>query len=196
MQCVATGSGFHMHYVHRLLLACSIVTLSACSTMTIELDHDASANFSNLKTYAWVSRAKRDPILTRINDEFVESRVQQAVNSQLATKGYQMQTSGTPDFLVSYYASLRAKLRVRTDYDGYREPSGSLGSSSYAGGTRTRVYDFDQGLLVLDIVDADTKKLMWRGTAKDAVDLSWSQQRKTAKISEAVRKMLSQFPPK
>ncbi len=196
MQCVGTGSGFHMYYVPRLLLGCSIVALSACSTMTIELDHDASANFSNLKTYAWVSRAKRDPILTRINDEFVESRVQQAVNSQLVTKGYKMQTSGTPDFLVSYYASLRAKLRVRTDYEGYREPSGSLGSSSYTGGTRTRVYDFDQGLLVLDIVDPQTKKLIWRGTAKDAVDLSWSQQRKTAKISEAVQKMLSRFPPK
>ena len=138
MQCVGTGSGFHMYYVPRLLLGCSIVALSACSTMTIELDHDASANFSNLKTYAWVSRAKRDPILTRINDEFVESR----------------------------------------------------------GGTRTRVYDFDQGLLVLDIVDPQTKKLIWRGTAKDAVDLSWSQQRKTAKISEAVQKMLSRFPPK
>ncbi len=41
-----------MYYVHRVLLACSIVTLSACSTMTIESDHDASANFSNLKTYA------------------------------------------------------------------------------------------------------------------------------------------------
>ena len=49
---------------------------------------------------------------------------------------------------------------------------------------------------MLDIVDPETKKLMWRGTAKDAVDLSWSQQRKTAKISEAVQKMLSQFAPK
>jgi len=38
----------------------------------------------------------------------------------------------------------------------------------------------------LDIVDPQTKKLIWRGTAKDAVNLSWSQQRKTAKISEAV----------
>lgn len=185
-----------MYYVHRLLLTGSIVTLGACSTMTIELDHDASANFSNLKTYAWVSGAKRDPILTRSNDEFVESRVQQAVNSQLTTKGYEMQTSGAPDFLVSYYASLTAKLRVRTDYDGYREPSGSLGGSSSTGGTRTRVYDFDQGLLVLHIVDPQTKKLMWRGRAKDAVDVSWSERKKTAKISEAIQKMLSQFPPK
>ena len=183
-----------MCYVYRLLLACSVVTLSACSTMTIESNHDASADFSNLKTYAWVSREKRDPILTRINDEFVESRVQQAVNDQLATKGYQMQTSGTPDFLVSYYASLRTKLRVTTDYEGYREPSESLSGSS--GRTRTRAYDFDQGLLVLDIVDADTNELMWRGRAKDAVALSWSQQKKTAKITEAVQKMLSQFPPK
>lgn len=185
-----------MHYVHRLLVVCSIVILSACSTMRVESDHDGSANFSDLKTYSWVSRAKRDPILTRINDEFVESRVQQAVNSQLAAKGYKMQTSGTPDFLVSYYASLTAKLRVRTDYDGYRKPSESLGSIPSTGRTRTRVHDFDQGLLVLHIVDPETKKLMWRGTAEDAVDLRWSQERKTAKISEAVQKMLSQFPPK
>lgn len=179
-----------------LLLACSIVALGACSTMTIESDHDASANFSDLKTYAWIPRERRDPILTRINDEFVESRVQQAVNSQLTTKGYQMQTSGTPDFLVSYYASVSTELRVTTDYEGYRPPSGSLSGSASYGRTRTRAYDFDQGLLVLDIVDADTNKLMWRGRAKDAVDLSWSEQKKTAKISEAVQKMLSQFPPK
>jgi hypothetical protein len=71
-----------------------------------------------------------------------------------------------------------------------------VGGSSPTGGTSTRVHDFDQGLLVLDIVDGDTNELMWRGTAKDAVDLSWSQQKKTAKITEAVQKMLSQFPPK
>lgn len=184
---------FHTHYLHRLLLACSIAMLSACSTMTIESDHDAAANFSNLKTYAWVPRAKRDPILTRINDEFVESRTQQAVNGQLTAKGYKMQTSGTPDFLVSYYASVTEKLRVSTNYDVYSEASGSLGSQSYVG---SRAHEFDQGLLVVDIVDAGTKKLMWRGTAKDAVDLSWGEQKKAARIDEAVQKLLSKFPPK
>lgn len=188
-----------MLIVRTLLVVLLIAVANGCFAMKVSSSHDTSASFSSLKTYAWIPRPKRDPILSRIDDEFVQARVQDAVDSQLAAKGYEKRSSGAPDFLVRYYATLRTKTSVQTEYyDTYRY-SGDP-SDRYRGGLaeppRTYAYDSDEASLILDFVHPETQRRIWRGTAQAAVDSSWSQRKKTAKINKAVRRMLKRFPPK
>ena len=51
------------------------------------------------------------------------------------------------------------------------------------------------GTLVLDIVDARTKRLIWRGAAEGTLDRDISLENEEKIISEAVEKLLKDFPP-
>ena len=57
------------------------------------------------------------------------------------------------------------------------------------------VYEYPEGELVLDIADGKTKQMIWRGTAKAALDSSLTSQKAVSTIREAARAMLENFPP-
>lgn len=50
------------------------------------------------------------------------------------------------------------------------------------------------GTLILDMYDAQTKQLLWRGTSEDT--LSDKPQKNENKLDKAVEKMFKNFPPK
>jgi hypothetical protein len=52
------------------------------------------------------------------------------------------------------------------------------------------------GSLLVDIFDAGTKKLVWRGTAAGEVDPGLTSQQRDERMRAMVREMLSHFPPK
>ncbi|MBI5544986.1 MAG: DUF4136 domain-containing protein, partial [Deltaproteobacteria bacterium] len=53
-----------------------------------------------------------------------------------------------------------------------------------------------QGTLILDVVDGDSKQLVWRGDAQADLGSDPSGSDAQKKIDEATKKMLSNFPPK
>ncbi len=183
---------------HRTWIVFLLVTLSGCSTMQISSDYDASANFAGLKTYNWIPeppKASSDP---RIDNPFIERRIRDAVDNQLAAQGYERGLSGDSDFLVGYHVALEKKLAVSTMNEYYGVVVGPRWhySSPRWYGSETYVYDYDEGSLVLDIIEAGSRKLIWRGSALARVDTTASAERKTKRINEAVQRILAQFPPK
>ncbi len=175
-----------------------IATLSGCSTMQITSDYDPSANFAGLKTYDWIPEPQKASGDFRIDDPFIKRRIRDAVDNQLAAQGYEKRSSDTPDFLVGYHVALNKKLQVSTMNECYGTVVGPRwhhsGPRWY--GSETYVYDYDEGSLVLDIIEAGGRKLIWRGSAIARVDTTASAERKTKRINEAVQRILAQFPPK
>jgi hypothetical protein len=55
---------------------------------------------------------------------------------------------------------------------------------------------YDEGTLVLEIVEQESQKLIWSGSATDRVNFSLSPEKEEAEINEAVREILKDFPPK
>lgn len=175
-----------------------VVVLSGCSLMQISSDYDTSADFAGLKTYSWITElptAGDDP---SIDMPFIDERVRNAVNSQLDAQGYEKRSSSDADFLVSYHVAIDKKLAVSTmdEYYGtvigprwYHDTPRWYGSEPY-------VYDYEEGSLVLDVIDAKTRKLVWRGTARAEIDRTAKAERRTKRINEAVKRILAQFPPK
>jgi len=79
--------------------------------------------------------------------------------------------------------------------------SGGMGGWGYYGGwgggmgtAQTRVNTYVEGTMVIDLFDAKTKKLVWRGIGTDSVS---SDPKKNAdKIQKAAEKMFKKkFPP-
>jgi hypothetical protein len=56
-------------------------------------------------------------------------------------------------------------------------------------------FQYEEGSLILDFVDPQTKQLIWRGSAKAEVDDVKTPEKREALIDEAVQKILKNFPP-
>jgi hypothetical protein len=167
-----------------------VFVLEACApVIDVRTDYDTAADFSRLRTYRWLqtpSNAPRDP---RIDNDLLQSRVRVAVNDALHAKGY-TEASENPDFRVTYHVMLRDKLDVQSFplYYGY-------GLGSWPGASDVRLSQYEEGTLMLDVIDSASNELVWRGAAQARIDPNRSPQERTELINSAVRKMLDRFPP-
>ena len=168
-----------------LAAALSIATtLSACSSLDTSFDYDTAADFSRLKTYTWIeSRSASEPTSLTLQ------RVHTAVDEALAARGYRID-SQAPDFLVASHISTSERTQV-TDWGYTYAPRGA-----WYGSHDIDVYTYQEGTLILDVVDAASRSLLWRGTASRMVDPDWTPEEREKIVREAVDELLQQFPPK
>lgn len=188
----------------RILLSCVIAAwLSACASPKIGYDYDRSADFSAYRTYAWMSDQQERTGDRRVDSSSTDIRVRTAIAAQLRLKGYTASTSGRPDFLVAYYIQVKEGTADQSQQyfsDGMagkpfvhsvdtRNPSGKPGTGPEAP-------SYIAGTLLVDIIDASSNKLAWRGTASGMVEPNLSSQERDERIRTILRDVLSNFPPK
>ena len=143
-------------------------------------DFDQSANFNNLKTYAWTNRSagKGNRI---VKNKEVLSRIQSAIDRELELKGYQ-KVSKKADFLVAQKVSEKLVFYA------------SHGQTARRYGDRTSD-GMRQGSLTVDILDPSTGNRIWQGLAKVVVDLKDDAETKEMRVNKTVKKLLQDFPP-
>jgi hypothetical protein len=155
----------------------------------VRSDFDTAADFSRLRTYHWLQTPPNAPRDPRIDNDLIQSRVRSAVNSELHAKGY-AEAGDNPDFRVTYHIMVRDKWDVQSfpvDY-GY-------GLGRWPAAQDVRVSQYEEGTLILDVIDSSSNELVWRGSAQARIDPNRSPQERTKLINAAVRKMLDRFPP-
>jgi len=167
----------------------------ACSGIKVDSDYDPSADFSQLRTWAWLPHAGQsdDP---RPDNALLDSRIRAAVKSELDAKGYTFATSGTPDFQVIYLLSVEGKLDVDTLYRRHRGTGLRIGGGrvgwDYA---QTHVREYDEGTLLLGVLQPGSGALLWRGSGVATMREGSTHERRTQRINAAVKKILELFPP-
>lgn len=176
-------------------LACA--GLLACSTLQVSQDFDPQADFTGYRSYAWLSHEQAETGDIRVDSPLLHQRIRTAIEDNLETRGYRPQKTGVPDFYVGYHLSLESRLDVRTinahhGYGGY----GRYGRWGTVGYPETRVSQYEQGTLIIDVADAGEKKLVWRGWASDRIRRNPSQEESEQKVRDVVAKVMEQFPPR
>ena len=181
-----------MQLIQRVLGLLLLVAMTGCSTLEITSDADPSANFSKYKTFAWEPKPQQVTGNPRLDSPLLDKRVKTAVEQQLKAKGYSM-ASDKPDFYIAYHVALDEKVSVSSMNNYYGYAPGWGWNYAYAGGVD--VYQYEQGSLMLDIVDAGTHQLVWRGSAQAEVDQYAKEEKKDKLLNDAVGGMLAKFPP-
>ncbi len=158
-----------------------LFTTSTLLAQKVSVDWDHDADFSKYKTYAWIE--SKSP-----GSELAAKRIIVAIESQLAARGLQKTQGGDPALAVVYNVGAKERVSV----EGY-----NYGYGRYRWGGGTVRYDttiYTEATMVVDLVDAKTHSLIWRGTASDTV--SDNPEKNTKKISKAAEKMFKKYPPK
>ena len=179
--------------MRRMLGVLCIVLPYACAQMDIKTDFDPSVDYSDYRTYAWLSESQGITGDRRIDDPLLDTHVRTAVEERLSIQGFQKHTADQPDFFIAYRAVLKDKWNP-PGLEPYSAPF-SVKSSGSWGVDTLRVGQYADGTLLLHMFDGATKDLVWQGSAQAEVELT-SDPRETEKIKEAVRRILEQFPPK
>ena len=136
-------------------------------------------------------------------DELTLKNIKYAANIQLEAKGLKVDLE-KPDILIALHGGKEKKVDVEQWGYSYGSQDPAWGrpywarpllrgpesdSLQYRSGTDT--YEYEVGTLIIDIVDAKTKELIWRGTAKGEINPDTARQ----DIDEAVKKIFNNFPP-
>jgi hypothetical protein len=162
-------------------------TTASCATMTVSAHIERNIDFSEYVTYNWGARDNfpvGDPRLD--NNQFFRDYLEGAIEKRMTAKGYELTKTGQPDLLLHYHASVNQKVDV---YDADRS------HGYYTGTTETSIVEFEQGTLIVDVVDAKTGRLMWRGWAQDSMTgIIDNQPRLEKQVEEGVTKMMALLP--
>jgi hypothetical protein len=161
------------------LAAFSIAAFAA----DVSVDYNHHAEFSRYHTYTWLGVQA---------GSLWQDRIMQAVDSQLAAKGWTRVPSGG-DATVSAIGKTSEQDTIETFYNGFpgwgwRGWGGGLGMAT------TNVVPERIGNLTVDIFDSANKQLIWRGTASEAISAN-KPEKNEKKMDEAVEKLFKNFPP-
>jgi hypothetical protein len=149
----------------------------------VKTDYDRKADFSQYKTYSWEQVKTQDP--------FYVDRIKSAVNAALAARGW-VQVGSGGDVSVVAVEITRNQQTLNTFYDGF---GGGWRWRGFGGPEEatTTTETYKVGTLVVDLFDAKTKKLVWRGNSSDT--LSSNSDKNIKNLDEDVEKMFKNFPP-
>ena len=180
-----------------------LMASAACApTLKVGYDYDRGANFAAYHTYDWLSGEQEKTGDMRTDNSAVDMRIRMAVGAQLLSKGYRRLYDEKPDFYVTYHIGLKDMApTVSTQYYS----NGMAGRPfSYSADTRSTGNEkptineapaYLTGSLLIDIIDAASNQLVWRGIAAAEVDTSLTSAERDERTRTIVHKMLSHFPP-
>ncbi len=179
-----------------LFAGLTVMALAGCSSLRTHYDYDREADFTRLETFGWAepstSRGSDGSNAMHDND-LVERRIRRSVEAQLTARGF-VKSDSTPDFRVASHCKVDERLEVRDWSYAYGIHGGRYG---YGVPIRdTEIREYDEGTLVLDVIEESTGHLIWRGTATRVLDKSPTPEESEAAIDEAVKAMLENFPPR
>ena len=177
------------HLAFIAVLFSTAISASCATTMTVSSHVERGLDFTTYRSFDWGpadALPTGDPRLDQ--DPFFKDHVQGTVEKELAARGIELATSGTPDLLIHYHANIRQRIDVNRIDRAY----GYCPETACPPDT----IEYEAGTLVLDFIDARTNRLIWRGWAQKSIgDMLHDRDQMARTIDEAVTRMLTRLPP-
>jgi Domain of unknown function (DUF4136) len=151
-------------------LAIGLTLFVGSSTAFASTNSDFSKSFplQTLKTFEFKDqhRISRDPLA---NNEIWANDVRDAIRKDLAEHNYVEATNGHPDFYVAFYVGLQERYDVNAI--GYGLPVfHRRGWWGWPAGYDVWSVPYTESTLIIDVIDAKTNQLIWRGYDSDTLN--------------------------
>ncbi|MGE0450790.1 MAG: DUF4136 domain-containing protein [Vicinamibacterales bacterium] len=168
-----------------LALTLAAFTLGGCAVHRVDGFLERGVNLNNYPSFAWAESEEfstGDPRLD--NNDIFQEKLQSAVARELTARGFERVDHDRAALLVHFHANVHQQIDVNALDTRY----------GYCDNCHSSVYD--AGSITIDLVDARTKKLVWRGWSEGSLDAIDNQATIEAMVDEAVRKIMHLLPPR
>ena len=160
----------------------------------VRFNFDPSADFSKYKTYRWAQHPDSMQV-----DQLTLKTLGQAFDTESAKKGLQRASGDTSDLVIVYQIGSSQEKQVTSfsnDFGygpGWRGGwyGGGMGSSTTTSTTST----IHTGQVVLDMYDASSKHLIWRGLVSKTLDPKAKPEKQQKNAAKAAAKLMKKYPP-
>ena len=125
--------------------------------------------------FAWAPAPPTDPAGSPLSNPEVRQLIHGTLERELAAKGFTLSTADAAGFW------LDCRIGRREKTDASVNPHGDV---------------IEEGSLVLDVLDPETGKLIWRGVAQARINREASPEMREKRLNLAVRELIKAFPPK
>jgi len=176
------------------LLALGALVASPAHAQKPQIQWDKAYDFSKVKTFMW-----QPPSAPSLEEEnpFMHKFIVSSIETELQNVGF-METTENPDVYVTYHGSVNTEVSYRSTSFGFSVGSYGMGpwggmSGVAAGPTHTNTQEVEtkKGTLIVDIVDAKEKQLVWRGTSSGIL-ISDSQEKTEKAVGASIQDMAKQ----
>jgi hypothetical protein len=161
------------------LCAIAICLLSTSATgQQVSVNYNHSQSFAGFHTYAWGPNNAN-----KVQNSILAQVAEQDINAALQAKGLQMvQANQNPDLIVIGSGGMRQQ----TSYSAW----GMRGIGGGMGGITPE--QSVEGTLIVDLYDAKSQSLVWRGIAQNTLNNNGNKNQQM--VEKAVAKMFKQWP--
>lgn len=182
-----------------LLCALTMVLLGACastSPISSDYDYNPQVNFSSYRTYAFISANPMAVSQTQgAVNPLLQGRIMEAIRITMNTKGYnEVQDPESADMAIGFTVGSRDQIKVDsypTSFStGYARRGYYYG---YGMGTETRVRQYTEGQLAIDVFDVASHTPAFHGVASKRISDSDRRDQQPA-LNAVAGEALTAFP--
>jgi len=173
--------------------AAAVILAGLATAQDVRYNFDSGADFSKYHSYRWQKHSNSADL-----DDLTMNQLSAALDAELARKGL-TRTEGDADLVLVYQLAFSHEKQVTSFNTGYgygpgwgRGWYGGMGTSMSTATTNTITI----GSLDLDMYDAKTKTLVWRGVATKTIDAQKSPEKRQKSLRKGAQKLLKNYPPK
>jgi hypothetical protein len=180
----------------KLLIVLLTLITASCSSLKTDFNYDTTADFSKYKTFAWVDM--KGLLSSYHLSGVMDERVRKGIQDAFEKKGLKFVEGNESDLIVNYLIKSERDMDVKS-FDvsfGYHPYAGGGIHNTYSTMTFTSTREYESGALLIDLVDRETKKLVWRGLANKGFAERTTQQDKIDAFYNILEKMMKKYPPK
>ncbi|WP_096086125.1 DUF4136 domain-containing protein [Agaribacterium haliotis] len=174
--------------------------LQACTSEQTKVSTDYQPfDYSSAKTYHWYDGD--DTIHHPGVSDIVHQRIKAAIDKQMAAKGFTESADGVLELNYSVNAEDRTDVNNYQVYDGYapgftwNRDDGAHFLKTREEYTETEIDSYREGVLIIDVLKADSNKLLWRGIGKRRLPDMVNKGDRDQLIDEVASSILKTFPP-
>jgi hypothetical protein len=139
-------------------------------------------NFAQFHTFKWVTiPGGAHP------DQIVDQEIQNAVVSQLTSKGLTQTQDDKADLYVGYQVAVDQEKQWNAFGTGGWRLGGGMGSATSS--------TITNGTLVIDVYEVANKQLVWNGRATKTLSPSKNQQKNMENLNKVIAKVMKNYPP-
>jgi len=180
-----------------LLLIALPLFIASCNVTKTIVDYDPVVDFTQYKTYSFLPWNKQSGELLTAKDK---KRFREALVFELQKLGYQ-RVEGKADLAVNLLLIIDQKTGTATYNDFYSSgpavgyyygPWGYNNPGGVSSVATMHSYDYEEGTLIVDLLDVKKKQLAWQGIAKKT--LKSQKKGDGSTIKEVMAKLFADFP--
>jgi len=195
-------SSLHYSATFKIIMLCLTFSffLNSCSSVSSLVGgrhkYDHAQNFENMQRYNFHPAPEKVKIDNNYNF-ITHSGVVLSIENRMAAKKIRKERILQPDFWVNYYFTGEQAMTTAQINKLFAYNLGLAWDDKYGGGKgiADNSHSFSRRTLVIDLVSRDNNHLIWRGSAPTGITAGFTEQEKRNSLDDAVKVILSPFPP-